>query len=117
MPRWPASLHGDLTAFVHLHPGVRLGHMFGRPACFAGRRLFACLTETGLSVKLPTETAEREVRARRATPQTGRRKGSAWVLYSPRATGVSGHLVPILEVAARHAAERQGGERQGVGSH
>ncbi len=70
--------------------------MFGLPAGYAGRRLFVCLVEDGLIVKLPEQIAKTEVR-------TGR--GGVWIKYKPRTAHEATRLAPILEVAARHVAE------------
>ena len=46
-----------LEQFAAQHPGVRAGLMFGRPGLYAGRKLFACLVDDALIVKLPREAA------------------------------------------------------------
>src|ERR1044072_215380 len=55
-----SELRPFLEEFVETHRGARLGTMFGLPALYAGRRLFACLVEDGLIVRLPPEIARRE---------------------------------------------------------
>ena len=40
-------------------PGVRAGKMFGFPAFFMGRKLFACVYGDGVALKLPPETLAR----------------------------------------------------------
>lgn len=37
-------------------PGVRPGKMFGFPAFYAGRKLFACIYGEGVGLKLPEQT-------------------------------------------------------------
>lgn len=37
--------------------GIRAGHMFGFPAYYAGRRLFACVYGSGVGIKLPAARA------------------------------------------------------------
>ena len=83
-----------------------MGKMFGRPAGYAGRKMFACLMDDGLIVKLPTQVAKGEVRDGNATAFTMRgRPSKAWIKYSPRSAREAGRLAPILEVAARYVAE------------
>lgn len=40
-------------------PGVRPGKMFGFPAFYAGRKLFACIYGEGVGLKLPEETIQK----------------------------------------------------------
>ena len=42
--------------------------MFGRPAGYAGRRMFVCLMDDGLIVKLPAHVAKEELRGGKAAP-------------------------------------------------
>jgi hypothetical protein len=89
--------------------------MFGLPAGYVGRRLFTCLMEDGIIVRLPNDVARRETGARRATAysQRGHAMGS-WVMYRPRDGAGARRLVPVLEVAARHIAERQVEDMTGI---
>lgn len=107
-----ADLQQFLADFIERHRGLRFGHTFGRPAGYAGRRVFVRLMEDGLLVKLPVEVARAEVRAGRAslperrTPNPGSRiPNPVWIKYSPRNTRDTTRLAPILEVAARCVAE------------
>jgi hypothetical protein len=97
-----------LAEFGDAHRGVRVGQLFGVPAAYAGRRLFASLADDGIVVRLPRELARREI-AGGATPHTrGGAKAdrtSAWVMYRPRTLVEARRLWPILEAAARCAAE------------
>jgi hypothetical protein len=80
--------------------------MFGLPAGYAGRKMFVCLIEEGLIVKLPEGVAKDEVRARKAETFVRRgRPSKNWIKYSPRNAREAGRLAPILEVAARYVAE------------
>jgi len=97
--------------------------MFGLPAGYAGRKLFVCLMDDGLIVKLPEQIARTEVRTGKGVresgfglrasnpesrvPSPGRagRTSGVWVKYKPRTAREVIRLAPILEVAARHVAE------------
>lgn len=115
----PIPFRAELTAFLDEfagdHPGVRRGKMFGLPAIYVGRRLATCLMEDGIAIRLPTETARREVQTRRATPISAKqRETGSWVLYRPRTVVAARRLAPILEAAIRHIAERQTEEITGI---
>jgi hypothetical protein len=102
-----ADLRSWLTEFLDAHRGVRLGRLFGHTAAYAGRGVFAYVMEDGLVVKLPVDIARRE-RARGATPHGDRPGKEAWMAYRPRTAADARRLWPILELAARHVAGRQG---------
>lgn len=100
------DLQPFLAEFIDHHRGLRIGRMFGLPAGYAGRRMFVCLIEDGLIVRLPETIARSEVRAGRALPYV--RSGhpsKSWIKYTPRTARDAGRLAPILERAARHVAE------------
>lgn len=69
-----------LADFIEHHRGLRLGRLFGRPAGYAGRRMFVCLKGRSLLVK---------------------RSNRGWVTYTPKDAREAARLIPILEVAAR----------------
>lgn len=79
--------------------------MFGLPAGYAGRKMFVCLVEDGLIVKLPEQLAREELRSGNAVPFTRRRPSKAWIKYLPRTAREAHRLVPLLELAARHVVE------------
>ena len=80
--------------------------MFGLPAGYAGRRMFVCLIEDGLIVKLPERVAKDEVRGGHAAAFARRgRPSKSWVKYVPRNAREAARLAPVLEAAARYVAE------------
>jgi len=98
-----ADLQPFLAEFIEHHRGLRIGRMFGLPAGYAGRRMFVCLIEDGLIVKLPQHVAKDELRAGKASPFVRRgRPSRLWIKYTPRNGRDASGLAPILEVAARH---------------
>ena len=107
-PSFRSDLESFLREFAAHHRGVRSGVMFGRPAVYVGRRLFTCLMDDGVIVRLPDDIARREVRGRGQpfSRRTGRPMGS-WVMYRPRTLAEARRLTPILETAADHVARRQ----------
>lgn len=95
-----------LAEFIEHHRGLRIGLMFGLPAGYAGRKLFVCLMEDGLIVKLPEDVAKDEVRSGKAAMFRRQGKPSkSWVKYRPRTARDATRLAPILEVAARHVVQ------------
>jgi hypothetical protein len=113
------ELAAFLEEFAANHRGVRLGKMFGLPAVYAGRRLFACLIEEGVIVRVPEDVAKKAVKtgARPYSPSTrsgARRPFGTWIMYEPRTAAAARRLTPVLEVAARNVARRQTEELTGV---
>jgi hypothetical protein len=95
-----ADLQPFLAEFIEHHRGLRIGRMFGLPAGYAGRKMFVCLIEDGLRVKLPPHVAKAEVRAGRCVRAPN--PGSVWVKYVPRNAREAARLAPVLEAAARY---------------
>ena len=52
-----AANHAELSALLAVYPEVREGRMFGHPAWFVGRRMFACVYGEGVGLKLPEAEA------------------------------------------------------------
>jgi hypothetical protein len=101
-----ADLQPFLADFIEHHRGLRFGRMFGLPAGYAGRKMFVCLVEDGLIVKLPESLAKAELRGGRATPFIRRGATSkAWIKYVPGNVPEAIRLVPLLERAARYVVE------------
>ena len=80
--------------------------MFGRPAAYAGRRMFACIVDAALVVKLPEDMARRELRDHGRPFARSGREMKQWVQYRPRTARDLQRLASVLEVAARHAAHQ-----------
>ena len=79
-----------LDEFVATHRGTRVGLVFGQPAAFAGRRVFARISRRGL-----------EYRAQAVIPPGGRQRKShpEWILVRPATHRDYMTLVPLLERA------------------
>lgn len=123
------DLKAALDTFVAAHRGLRSGRVFGRPAAFAGRRVFARLTDEGVQLRLPASFREPEAsgppsgasreafRALRARPsarrpvrQSAKRDGgsraassSVWITVTPSSRAAA-RLEILLEQAARYVA-------------
>jgi TfoX/Sxy family transcriptional regulator of competence genes len=49
-------------------PGVKAGKMFGLPGYYAGGKLFACVWEDGVSIKLPEEVRVKMLKRKGVEP-------------------------------------------------
>lgn len=81
--------------------------MFGWPAGYVGRRLFACVMRDGVIVRLPAEVERRELRGRGRRFVRGGKPIRSWVIYRPRTASDARRLGPVLELAVSYVAERQ----------
>ena len=93
-----------LQSFIEAHPGTRFGQLFGRCAAFAGVRVFAEITDSGLArrvqARLVPESMCSQLRLRSV-----RRFG--WVVVSPDQCKQEKNLislVSLLELAVAHVA-------------
>ena len=75
------DLLAALRQLVIQVPGVREGKMFGYPAFFVGRRMFACVYGDGVGLKLPAHRANELIEADSAAPfqPYGKSKMREWV--------------------------------------
>jgi hypothetical protein len=80
------DLRAVLEDFVATHRGLRLGRAFGVPAAFAGRRMFARLSTSGLELRLPSASLS-----------------AAWVTIAPGSRAAA-RLEILLEQSARYVA-------------
>jgi TfoX/Sxy family transcriptional regulator of competence genes len=55
MKRYSESHHRVLRDILRVYPEVREGRMFGHPAFYVGKKMFACLYEEGVGLKLPAD--------------------------------------------------------------
>jgi hypothetical protein len=101
-----AEVVGRVLADVR---GVRSGKMFGFPAFFVGRRLFACVFGSGLALKLPPPVLARVL----AQPGVSRfepygRKMREWAHVVHETAGEYAQDAELLLEAARYVGA--GGE-------
>jgi hypothetical protein len=93
-----------LSDFVAHRPGLRIGSLFGRPAAYAGRRVFARVMADGIACRLPRDEVARWIREG-ARPAAKHPDGDGWVLFRPRSMWEAARLAPAFERAASHVAE------------
>ncbi len=103
-----AANHVALRDLLAVHPEVREGRMFGHPAWFVGRRMFACVYGDGVGLKLPE--AEATALLRRADVVHFQPYGKApmreWVQVNRKRAADYQHDLAILESAMRYAAAK-----------
>jgi hypothetical protein len=70
-----------LDSFLLEQEGVTPGKMFGYPAYYVNKKLFACLYEEGVGIKLPEDKAKELVGKEGIIPfqPLGRRKMRQWI--------------------------------------
>ena len=101
-PRQRSAFSRFLADFVETHPGTRIGSLFGRPAAFAGARVFATVTADGLDCRIP------HTRVPRGTSDRLMRSGSRpdWVTVSWAPAVSDAPLVLLLEASAAYVSSR-----------
>jgi hypothetical protein len=77
------ELRDLLATFVEQHRGLRFGRLFGQPAGYAGRRVFAYVSSGGLAV----------------------RSRGRWVVHRPSGIAATRELLRQLERSVLEAAE------------
>jgi hypothetical protein len=95
-----------LDALLLLLPGVKAGKMFGYPAYYFGRKLFACVYGNGVGIKLPEATArsllETLPHVEPFRPM-GKPRMREWVQINRAASGDYRHDEEILQAAYAYA--------------
>ena len=106
--RWNPEVAEALAEAAGELPGTRLGKMFGYPALYAGRKLFACAYGDGIALKLPVEVVaalvEEEEGFEPFQPY-GKARMRAWVFLRAKDREAVHARVDLLEQAAGFVAE------------
>lgn len=70
-----------LDSFLTEIPIVVPGKMFGYPAYYVNKKLFACVYQDGVGLKVPSDTAENLLKEEGIIPFTpmGRKKMKEWI--------------------------------------
>jgi hypothetical protein len=56
--KYNQNVKETLDSLLLKFPGITAGKMFGYPAYFAGKKLFACVYEDGVGIKVPEDLAK-----------------------------------------------------------
>lgn len=105
MPAPRMELVDEVARMVGGLPGVRQGKMYGCPAFYAGKKLFACVYGDGLAVKVPAEQVESLLGAEgyaRFEPMG--RKMREWVIITLSDLDSYRGLEGLLTESARYVA-------------
>jgi hypothetical protein len=97
------------------HPLVHAGKMFGYPAYYVGKKLFICLFEQGVGIKVPAETASRLLdNDGNVIPfmPLGRPKMKEWIQVNLSNAEDYRMYLPVFEESIRYVQEQQGKTRK-----
>ena len=98
-----------LDDFLSRNNNVRVGQMFGYPAYYAGRSMFACLYEGKVGLKVPEEKAN-EARAKEGVSDFqpyGKPKMREWIQFDFDSEEELSQYSDLIDIAIRYAETRQ----------
>lgn len=100
-----------IRQILRAYPEVREGTMFGYPAFFVGRRMFACVYGEGVGIKLPAEEVARllTLAGTIAFRPHGKRQMREWVQINRPRSAHYRRDIAVLEKSIRFVA---GGARK-----
>ena len=89
---------------------VTPGKMFGVPAYYVGKKLFACVYENGVGLKVSAETAARLIGRDGISPfvPMGRRQMKEWIYLTRPTASAFLEDRALLESSAEYVASLQG---------
>lgn len=100
-----------LRDILAAYPEVREGRMFGYPAFYVGRRMFACVHGVGVGIKVPATVAD----ALRERPDIidfqphGRRRMKEWVQINRRSSDQYREDAAVFAAALRFVGGHETG--------
>jgi TfoX/Sxy family transcriptional regulator of competence genes len=79
--KYNPKIKDHLDSFLLALPGVTAGKMFGYPAYYVGKKLFACVYEDGVGIKVPENLANDLIKNEGITyfQPLGRPKMKQWI--------------------------------------
>ena len=98
-----------LDDFLSQYENVRIGQMFGYPAYYVGRSMFACLYEGKVGLKLPENTAN-EARTKEGISDFqpyGKPKMREWVQFDFDSEGELRQYSDLIDIALAYAETRK----------
>ncbi len=98
-----------LDDFLSRLENVRMGQMFGYPAYYVGRSMFACLYEGKIGLKIPEETAN-EARTREGISDFqpyGKPKMREWIQFNFDSEEELRQFSDLIGIAIRYAETRK----------
>ena len=99
-----------LDSFLLASELVTPGKMFGFPAYYVGKKLFACVYENGVGVKVSAETASQLLSREGISPfvPMGRRQMKEWIYLTHPSPETFLEDRALLESSAEYVASLQG---------
>jgi hypothetical protein len=82
-------------------PGVVVGTMFGYPAYYVNKKLFACLYEEGIGIKVP---AKAEKKAERRGSLLFSSRSTSWFCSQSALKTNGGSIFPLPESSSQEPA-------------
>ncbi|VVB63346.1 YjbR [uncultured archaeon] len=84
--RYSQGIKGILDSFLLEFPEVTTGKMFGYPAYYVRKKLFACIYENGVGIKVPEDLAEELIKTEGIIhfQPMGRAKMRQWIQINRR---------------------------------
>ena len=98
-----------LDDLMSQYENVRMGHMFGYPAYFVGKYMFACLYEGKVGLKVPEKTAN-EARTRDGISHFqpyGKPKMREWIQFDFDSEEDLNRYGDLIDTAMRYADIRK----------
>lgn len=112
MPNYSDAHLAALRRLFSAWPEVREGKMFGYPAFYVGRKMFACVYGSGVGLKLPAATvpALLERPTVKWFEPMGRRRMREWIEIDRTRSADYRHDRALFEVAIGYAAAAERGK-------
>jgi hypothetical protein len=103
-----------LDQFLLGIPGVTAGKMFGYPAYYIRDKLFACIYETGVGIKVPEKKAETLAGMPGFTffQPLGRAKMKAWIFLERGEPGDYAKEMPLFMTSIEYVASVADGKKK-----
>lgn len=95
-----------VRSIMRSYPQVREGRMFGYPAFFVGRRMFACVYGDGVGVKLPRDVSLSLLVKPGIIPfqPHGKHKMREWIQINRKRSTDYRNDIPIFELSIHFVA-------------
>lgn len=101
-----------LDKYFSGNESVRPGQMFGYPAYYVGRTMFACLYEGNMGLKIPEEEADKARLKEKITDfrPKGRPKMREWIQFSLHTEKELALHEDLIDIALQYAKARTTGK-------
>ena len=106
--------HEIMRTLLKSYPEVREGQMFGYPAFFVGKRMFACIYGQGVGLKLPADEAVALLSFPEVVPfqPHGKRRMPEWVQINRQRSGDYRRDLQIIKRSIRFLRDVDSAEKK-----